>query len=239
MNEATGPRASTPDPRQRHRRLGHRRDRRRTQRPRQRAAPPERLRHGRPSAGRVRPATPQGRSRQHRSRRAPRGTEAVGRAPVPVSPTGSVSGGTRVDGRDATGSVAGGGGGRGGGGASLSAEELAAAAGLDVERGARAPGVRPARAVPGGRRGVLRRGGPGRGHLAGRFARFGIEPRHLRLYKNAADREAGFVEQIVLPLVRQRNPEARARAHETADELARLGQQLRGPRCCATPWATC
>jgi hypothetical protein len=63
--------------------------------------------------------------------------------------------------------------------------------------------------------------------LAAGFARFGIEPRHLRLYKNAADREAGFVEQIVLPLVRQRNPEARVRANETADELAHLGQQLR------------
>jgi hypothetical protein len=63
--------------------------------------------------------------------------------------------------------------------------------------------------------------------LAAQFARFGIEPRHLRMYKNAADREAGFVEQIVLPLVRQRNPDARARAHETADELALLGQQLR------------
>ncbi len=63
--------------------------------------------------------------------------------------------------------------------------------------------------------------------LAARFARFGIEPRHLRLYKNAADREAGFVEQVVLPLVRQRNPDARARAQETADELALLGQQLR------------
>ncbi len=63
--------------------------------------------------------------------------------------------------------------------------------------------------------------------FAAGFARYGIEPRHLRLYKNAADREAGFVEQIVLPLVRQRNPEARARANETADELTRLGQQLR------------
>ncbi len=60
------------------------------------------------------------------------------------------------------------------------------------------------------------------------FTRFGIEPRHLRLYKNAAEREAGFVEQVVLPLVRQRNPEARARAHETAEELTQLGQQLRG-----------
>jgi hypothetical protein len=63
--------------------------------------------------------------------------------------------------------------------------------------------------------------------LAAQFARFGIEPRHLRIYKNAADREAGFVEQILLPLVRQRNPEARARAQETADELTGLGQRLR------------
>jgi DNA-binding transcriptional MerR regulator len=63
--------------------------------------------------------------------------------------------------------------------------------------------------------------------LAAGFAQFGIEPRHLRLYKNAADREAGFVEQILLPLVRQRNPEARARARETADQLTGLGQQLR------------
>ncbi len=63
--------------------------------------------------------------------------------------------------------------------------------------------------------------------VAAEFARFGIEPRHLRLYKNAADREAGFVEQIVLPLVRQRNPEARARARDTVDELARMGHQLR------------
>ena len=63
--------------------------------------------------------------------------------------------------------------------------------------------------------------------VAAGFTRFGIEPRHLRLYKNAAEREAGFVEQVVLPLVRQRNPEARARARETADELTQLGQQLR------------
>jgi DNA-binding transcriptional MerR regulator len=63
--------------------------------------------------------------------------------------------------------------------------------------------------------------------LAAGFARFGVEPRHLRLYKNAADREAGFVEQIVLPLVRQRNPEARSRAVATSEELIGLGQGLR------------
>ena len=64
--------------------------------------------------------------------------------------------------------------------------------------------------------------------VAAEFSAFGIEARHLRLYKNAADREAGFIEQIVIPMVRQRNPEARARAVESADELARLGQELKG-----------
>jgi len=63
--------------------------------------------------------------------------------------------------------------------------------------------------------------------VAAKFATFGVEARHLRLYKNAADREAGFIEQIVIPMVRQRNPEARARATQTAEELARLGQQMK------------
>jgi DNA-binding transcriptional MerR regulator len=63
--------------------------------------------------------------------------------------------------------------------------------------------------------------------LAGAFAQFGIEPRHLRLYKHSSEREAGFVEQLVLPLLKQRNPEARKRAVEIAGELTRLGQGLR------------
>ena len=64
-------------------------------------------------------------------------------------------------------------------------------------------------------------------NVAAKFAAFGLEARHLRLYKNAADREVGLIEQIVLPMIRQRNPEARARANQTADDLARLGQQLK------------
>ncbi len=63
--------------------------------------------------------------------------------------------------------------------------------------------------------------------LAAAFGRFGIEPRHLRLYKHSSDREAGFVEQLVLPLLKQRNPDARKRAAEMATELTRLGQGLR------------
>jgi DNA-binding transcriptional MerR regulator len=59
------------------------------------------------------------------------------------------------------------------------------------------------------------------------FARFGVEARHLRLHKHAAEREAGFIEQIVLPLLKQRNPEARQRAVDNVTELSRLGQALR------------
>lgn len=62
---------------------------------------------------------------------------------------------------------------------------------------------------------------------AAAFAAFGVEPRHLRLHKHSAEREAGFIEQIVLPLLKQRNPESRQRAHETVGELSRLGQELR------------
>jgi DNA-binding transcriptional MerR regulator len=56
--------------------------------------------------------------------------------------------------------------------------------------------------------------------------RFGIEPRHLRSFKSAADREIGLFEQVVAPLVRQRNPEARARAEEAVRELAALSIRL-------------
>lgn len=58
------------------------------------------------------------------------------------------------------------------------------------------------------------------------MSRFGIEARHLRMYKSAAEREIGLVEQVVTPLVRQRNPEARARADEVVRELAALSVKL-------------
>lgn len=55
---------------------------------------------------------------------------------------------------------------------------------------------------------------------AAELAAFGIEPRHLRAFRTAADREAGLVEQVVAPLRRQRDTEAAARAEETAREVA-------------------
>ncbi len=59
------------------------------------------------------------------------------------------------------------------------------------------------------------------------FVKFGIEARHLRMYKVAAEREAGFMEQVVMPLLKQRNPTARQQAAETLGELARLGDLMR------------
>jgi DNA-binding transcriptional MerR regulator len=58
------------------------------------------------------------------------------------------------------------------------------------------------------------------------LGRFGLEPRHLRAVKAAADREAGLVEQIVAPLRRHRNPQTRTRAENTARELASLSVRL-------------
>ena len=55
---------------------------------------------------------------------------------------------------------------------------------------------------------------------------FGIEGRHLRAFKTAADREVGLVEQVITPLLRQKNPEAKARAEEVSRELASLSVRL-------------
>ncbi|MFF8959961.1 MerR family transcriptional regulator [Streptomyces sp. NPDC014894] len=55
---------------------------------------------------------------------------------------------------------------------------------------------------------------------------FGLEPRHLRAMKAAAEREAGLIEQVVAPLRRHRNPQTRAHAEATAKELAALSVRL-------------
>ena len=63
--------------------------------------------------------------------------------------------------------------------------------------------------------------------LAAGFMAHGVEARHLRSYKVSAEREAGVFEQLVMPLLKQRNPSARAQATERLDELAGLGGRLR------------
>jgi DNA-binding transcriptional MerR regulator len=61
---------------------------------------------------------------------------------------------------------------------------------------------------------------------AARLAEYGLEPRHLRGYRAAADREVGLFTQLVAPLARQSTPAARTRAAETVRELAALSEQL-------------
>ncbi|NEB77554.1 MerR family transcriptional regulator [Streptomyces sp. SID14478] len=62
--------------------------------------------------------------------------------------------------------------------------------------------------------------------LVGELGRFGIEPRHLRVMRAAADREAGLVDSVVAPLKVHRNPQTRALAQARAKELAGLTVRL-------------
>ncbi len=58
------------------------------------------------------------------------------------------------------------------------------------------------------------------------LADFGFEPRHLRAFKTAADREVGLVEQVVAPHKRGRDAAAKARAEEAVSEIAALSVRL-------------
>ncbi|MBL1100729.1 transcriptional regulator FtsR [Streptomyces coffeae] len=62
--------------------------------------------------------------------------------------------------------------------------------------------------------------------LIAELGRFGLEPRHLRIMKASAEREAGLVEQVVAPLRLHRNPQTRAHAEASARELATLSVRL-------------
>ena len=64
--------------------------------------------------------------------------------------------------------------------------------------------------------------------LAASFAKHGVEARHLKMYKTAVERESGFYEQVILPLIKQRNPASRRQALDTLAELGQLGGDLRG-----------
>ncbi len=112
-------------------------------------------------------------------------------------------------------------------GASMTLEELCAASGLGPAEIASLEGFGLIEGIPVG--GVLCYDEEALvvAKLVAEFGRYGIEPRHLRLYRNAVEREVGLIEQIVTPLLRQRNPEARQRAIDASGDLARLGEGLR------------
>lgn len=55
----------------------------------------------------------------------------------------------------------------------------------------------------------------------------GLEARHLKMYKQFAEREAALFEQIVLPVTKRRDPDARRHASAALAELYALSRQLR------------
>jgi DNA-binding transcriptional MerR regulator len=61
---------------------------------------------------------------------------------------------------------------------------------------------------------------------AGELSAYGLEPRHLRAFKTAADREVGLVEQAVAPIRRGRDAGAQARTEESVREIAALTVKL-------------
>ena len=59
------------------------------------------------------------------------------------------------------------------------------------------------------------------------FFRYGIEARHLTMYKHFADRESAFFDQIVAPTLRQKNPDARRTAAQTLASLSATSRKFK------------
>ena len=109
-------------------------------------------------------------------------------------------------------------------GGSLSRRQLLAAAGIDEQQLAELEAF-----------GLVRRVGRmyGRDALqvasaAAALGKYGVQARHLRAVRAAVEREISFIEQVVAPTLRQRNPEARDHAGRTAREIAALTMELHG-----------
>lgn len=64
--------------------------------------------------------------------------------------------------------------------------------------------------------------------------KFGVEARHLRMYRQFAEREMGFFEQIVSPVARRRDPEAQREAAAAIGELTALSKRFREAVIAAT-----
>lgn len=64
--------------------------------------------------------------------------------------------------------------------------------------------------------------------LVAELGRYGVEARHLRAVKAAADRQLDLVEQLVAPLRRHPDQRTRTRAESAAEELTDLSARLYG-----------
>jgi DNA-binding transcriptional MerR regulator len=112
-------------------------------------------------------------------------------------------------------------------GLQMSVEEMAAATGVERERIKELEGF-----------GIVCSHGPEGGRyydgddyvtlsIVKDFLRFGIEPRHLTMYKHFADRESAFFEALVAPTLRQKNPDARRAAAQTLGDLTSTSRKFK------------
>ncbi len=113
-----------------------------------------------------------------------------------------------------------------GSGVSLAAAELAAAAGLSMDQVEQLDEYGLIQARAGGRDKIYGEDALVVCRLAASFAQHGVEARHLRMYKVAAEREAGVFEQVLMPLARQQAA-GRSVAATRLAELAALGDGMR------------
>ncbi len=59
------------------------------------------------------------------------------------------------------------------------------------------------------------------------LASYGVQPRHMRMFRTAAEREADLLEQLLASGLRSRNPERRREALETMEGLAAIVSHIR------------
>jgi DNA-binding transcriptional MerR regulator len=64
-------------------------------------------------------------------------------------------------------------------------------------------------------------------NIVHQMGKFGIEPRHLRMYQHFADREASFFEQVLMPTIKQGRPETSIRGPEILAELIKLSEAFK------------
>jgi DNA-binding transcriptional MerR regulator len=65
-------------------------------------------------------------------------------------------------------------------------------------------------------------------HSLVELQRSGIEPRHLRGFRAAAERELGLIESALIPVARRKDASSRAKASELAREIAGQLEIVRG-----------
>lgn len=112
-------------------------------------------------------------------------------------------------------------------GVSMTAEELARSSGLSrrqvaelVDQGVLMPVDQPDRGE------AFRDDDLVIARAAARLISYGLESRHLRSLRLAADRESDLLNQLVGPLLRHRNPDNRRKAAEILADCAQAGSQL-------------